>query len=184
MSDDDLVIWRRGIDPAAETCEQALRDLMHLPVAAVQRAQLWRFRIAGAGADRSAWRAELQRAACRAGRYVNLNRDACAWVDGPRPYPADGPPGGHAVDVWVRDGDGRDPVALDYFRRTVAGLDDLERGVLWRLVLPEPDATRARRLAEDIAVRRSRHQGLLANPQAQSAVVLSVQPAPDAEGSP
>jgi hypothetical protein len=111
---------------------------------------------------------------------VNLNRDACGWFDGPRPYPPDGPAGGIAADVWVRHGDGRDAAAHDYFRhQAVPTLRDVQRGTLWRLLLPTGDAAEARRLAEDVAVARSRHHGLLANPQSQTAVVLHLLHGPD-----
>jgi hypothetical protein len=133
------------------------------------------------GATADARRA-LERAACRAGRFVNLNRDACAWVDGPRPYPLEGPARGYAADVWVREGDGRDAAALEYFRRAgVSSLQGLERGILWRLLLLEPDAVAARRLAEDIAVTRARRHGLLANPHSQTHVLLHVLPGPGAK---
>jgi len=174
----DLVVWRRGLDPAAETCEAALRDLLGVEVAAIERAELWRFEVGeAAGRERVALQERLRDAACRAGRYVNLNRDGCEWIDGPRPARADAAPGCWAVDVWVRDGDGRDPAAVEWFRAQAAPeVYDLRRGTLWRLYLPTADAAAARELALDIAVTRARRQGLLANPQAQTAEVLYVVP--------
>jgi hypothetical protein len=171
----EMVVSRRGVDPAAATCESALRELLRAPVAGVERGELWRFELLAPGADPGALRAELQGAACRAGRYVNLNRDECRWLDGPRPYPPDAPRHGCAVDVWVRDGDGRDAVALAWFRKQVdAAIHDLWRGVVWRLWLPTPDPDAARETALELAVARGRRHGLLANPHSQSAEVLHV----------
>ena len=177
----DFLVSRRGLDPAAETCWQALRHLLGLPVAGVERGELWRFDLED-GEDASACRGALERAACRAGRYVNLNRDACVWLAGPRPYPRPAPVPGTAADVWVRDGEGRDPAALEFFRsQGTARLRDLGRGVLWRLWLPDRDADAARRRAESIAVTRSRREGLLMNPHAQRAEVLHVVCSPAGE---
>jgi len=171
----DLLVARRGIDPAAETCAAALRDLMHVAVAGVERGELWRFEIPGADAAAAARRDRLRDAASRAGRYVNSNRDVALWLDGPAPYPDAAPAGGCAVDVWVCDGDGRDPVALAWFRaQGDPELADLRRGILWRLWLPTGDPVAARAQAEVIASSRDRHQGLLANPLAQTAVIWSV----------
>jgi len=180
----DLVVWRRGLDPAAETCEAALRDLLRVGIVGVERAELWRFEVAeAAGAERDALRARLRDAACRAGRYVNLNRDGCEWIDGPRRLGGGAAPGVSAVDIWVRDGDGRDPAALAWFRaQAAAAVYDLQRGTLWRLYLPTADAAAARELALDIAVTRARRQGLLANPHAQTAEVLYVVPEPGPRG--
>lgn len=183
MTSLDLVVERRGLDPAAETCAHALRDLLLAPVAGVERADLWRFTLA-LGTDAGAARVRLEAAACRAGRYVNLNRDACSWPSGPRPYPEAAPRRGCAVDVWVQDGDGSDPAALAYFRAQEPSVADLRRGTLWRLWLPDADARAARDRALDLAVTRARRQGLLANPHAQTAEVLCVVPGPDLEESP
>ena len=180
----DFLVWRRGLDPAAHTCEQALRGLLRLPVAGVERGELWRFDLTD-GEDAAATREALERAACRAGRYVNLNRDACAWLEGARPYPSAAPVPGTAADVWVRDGDGRDPAALEFFRaRGAPSLREVRRGVLWRLWLPDLDSGSARRRAESIAVTRSRRQGLLMNPHAQTAEVLHVVHSPVQEDIP
>lgn len=174
----DLLVMRRGLDPAAATCAGALRELMHVDVAGVERAELWRFEVEPGPAP-SPVAARLRAAACRAGRYVNLNRDVCDWQDGPRHYPAEAPRAGCAVDVWVCDGDGRDPVALAYFRaRAVPELTDLRRGILWRLWLPGADPTAARAAAEEITVTRGRRHGLLMNPHAQTATILHVLRAP------
>lgn len=178
----DFVVARRGLDPAAETCEVALRELLGLEVDAVERAELWRFQVPDA--DEVA-RAELQdrlrSAACRAGRYVNLNRDTCTWLRGPRPYTRT-PAAGTAVDVWVRDGAGCDASALAWFRAQASSrVEEVQRGVLWRLYLPIADPTRARERGLEIAVTRARGEGLLANPHAQIAEVLHVVPGPQVE---
>jgi len=170
----DLLVKRRGLDPSAETCLHALCHLMRVPVAGVERGELWRFEVA-AGESAAECRERLERAAARAGRYVNQNRDTCTWLDGPQPYPEAAPAGGSVADVWVLDGDGRDAAALEYYRsQAVPALADMRRGVLWRLWLPEPDARAARALAQAITVTRSRRAGLLMNPQAQTAEVLHV----------
>jgi hypothetical protein len=149
----------------------------------VERAELWRFDLAP-GADVAAARARFEAAACRAGRYVNLNRDACSWPDGARPYPENAPRRGCAVDVWVRDGDGGDAAAFAYFRAEEPCLVDLRRGTLWRLWLSEADRTAARERALEVAVARGRRHGLLANPHAQTAEVLHVVGGPDLEEAP
>jgi phosphoribosylformylglycinamidine (FGAM) synthase PurS component len=171
----DFVVARRGLDPAAESCETALRELLGVDLVALERAELWRFRVAAVDtAERAALEERLRSAACRAGRYVNLNRDTCTWLAGPRPWA--GPAAGvSAVDVWVCDGDGRDPAALAWFRSQASPrVEDVRHGVLWRLVLPLADPDRARERALEIAETRARRQGLLANPNAQTAEVLHV----------
>jgi hypothetical protein len=176
----DFMVQRRGIDPAAETCAHALRDLLAAPVSYVERGELWRFE---SGEVPHGSIEELQQrlrdAACRAGRYVNLNRDECGWMQAARPYPDAAPAGAFAVDIWVRDGDGRDAAALAWFRSQAHhGLEDLRRGILWRLVLPAHDAAAAREAALELAVTRARAHGLLANPHAQTAEIVAVVPGP------
>ena len=176
-----FVVTRRGLDAAAETCESALRDLLRVDVERVERGELWRFRIAAGNRSSGAELQErLQAAACRAGRYVNLNRDTCEWLERPRPY-AESAAGGCAVDVWVRDGTGQDPAALAWFRtQATPDVEDVWRGILWRLYLPIADPARARERGLEIAVTRARHQGLLANPHAQTVEVVHVVAGPPA----
>ncbi|UCE02568.1 MAG: hypothetical protein JSW67_15225 [Candidatus Latescibacterota bacterium] len=168
----DFLVRRSGLDPTAETCLHALRDLMQLPVHAVEHGTLWRFHVSAG--DESV-RTQLERAACRAGRYVNLNRDTCVWVEpGARAQTS-----ACAVEVWVTQGDGRDPVALSYFRQQIGrGLTEVQSGVFYRLHVDEADPVAARRLVEDVATTRSRTHGLLANPHSQRVEILSVSPAP------
>jgi hypothetical protein len=91
---------------------------------------------------------------------------------------------GAAADVWVRDGDGHDPAALEFFRaQGTPSLRDVRRGVLWRLWLPIQDTASARSMAESITVTRSRKEGLLMNPHSQTADVLHVVCSPDAEAT-
>lgn len=171
----DLLVERRGLDPAAETCWRALTELLEHPVAGVERAQLWRFHLSHLEPDAvAAARRDLEAAAARAGRYVNTNRDRMLWLDGPRPYPAAAPRDGWAVDVWVEDGDGADAEAQAYFRRTTPRLEDLRRGILWRLWLGVDSRERALALADEITVTRGRRHGLLMNPHAQRATILAV----------
>ena len=175
----DLLVERRGVDPAAETCWRALTELLEHPVAGVERGVLWRFDLPSLEPDAVAGlRHDLEAAAARAGRYVNSNRDRMLWLDGPRSYPVGAPPDGWAVDVWVEDGDGSDAEAQAYFRRTTPALQDLQRGVLWRLWLAVDSRERALALADEITVTRGRRHGLLMNPQAQSAAILAVVGAP------
>jgi hypothetical protein len=152
-----------------------------MPVAGVERGELWRFTLPP-GTDVAAARDAIARAAARAGRYVNTNRDAGTWLDSPRPYPQAAPRGGSAVDIWVTDGDGRDPVAQTYFaRQPGVSIRDVRRGILWRLWLPVP-RDQAHEVAWAAAETRSRREGLLFNPQAQRAEILSIvsDPAPEA----
>lgn len=179
MSALDLLVMRRGTDPGAETCAHALRDLLGAPVNSVERGTLWRFEIATEGAaEPAALAPALERAALRAGRYVNGNRDTCTWIAGAPlapPVPGDGVP----VDVWVYDGDGRDPVALAYFRSQAgAAVRDVRRGTRWRLWIRAASPEAAREVASDLAWTRSRAHGLLCNPQAQTAEILPAVPAP------
>ena len=176
----DYLVARRGIDPAAETAAMALHDLLATPVCGVERGELWRFSLEP-GADVTAARAAIARAAARAGRYVNTNRDAGTWLDAPRPYPAGAPPGGSAVDIWVTDGDGTDAVAAAYFaRQPGTHLRGVRRGILWRLWLPVPQAAAAD-VAWAAAETRSRHQGLLFNPHVQRAEIVGVVADPTSE---
>ena len=172
----EFEVARRGIDPAAATCEHALRDLLGLALAGVERAELWRFDAGPVGeAERAGLCDRLARAASFSGRYVNPNRDRARWLAGPRPYDRGACARGCAVDVWVRDGDGEDAEALHYFRTQAhSGLVQVWRGTLWRLYLPVVDPLAAREQALEIAVTRARRHGLLANPHAQTAVVLHV----------
>jgi hypothetical protein len=85
------------------------------------------------------------------------------------------------VDVWVRDGQGRDAAALAWFRGEAhPGLVDLRRGVVWRFVVRAVDEPGARDAALDLAVTRGRTHGLLANPHAQSAEIVGIVPGPAA----
>jgi hypothetical protein len=173
MTQLDYLVVRRGTDPAAETAAMALRDLLHLPIAGVERGELWRFELAP-DARLAPAREAIERAAARAGRYLNSNRDTGIWLEGPRPYPRAAPRGGTAVDLWVRNGDGRDAAALRYFERQPdAAVRGLRRGVLWRLWVQAP-ADRAEEIAWNAAETRSRSQGLLFNPHAQTGEILAV----------
>jgi hypothetical protein len=173
MSRLDFLVTRRGVDPAAETAAMALRDLMGADVAGLERGELWRFEVEN-GATLDATRTALERAACRAGRYVNLNRDTFVWLDEPRPYPRHGPTGGSAVDLWVTDGDGRDAAALAWFRaQASADVRGVRRGVLWRLVLPVAKE-QAADIAWSLGESRARRDGLLFNPHAQRAEIVGV----------
>jgi len=174
----DLLVSRRGTDPAAETCAHALVDLLGAPVDGVERGELWRFETA-AGVEPAALRAALERAAMRAGRYVNSNRDVCLWLAGARAYPQDAPPADVAVEIWVCDGAGEDAAALAYFRSQAGNaVQRVRRGTWWRLWMRTPAAEAAREAAWDLAVTRSRAHGLLFNPQAQQAEILAVVPGP------
>ena len=167
------------MDPSSETCWRALTELLDHPVAGVERGVLWRFDLPSLEPGAVAGvRRDLEAAAARAGRYVNLNRDRVLWLDGPRPYPATAPRHGWVVDVWVEDGDGADAEAQAYFRRTAPHLEDLRRGILWRLWLAVDSQERALALADEITVTRGRRHGLLMNPHAQGAAILAVVGAP------
>lgn len=173
MTQLDYLVARRGTDPAAETAAMALQDLLHLPIAGVERGELWRFELAPEAEIASA-KTAIERAAARAGRYVNTNRDAGSWLEAPRPYPALAPRGGTAVDLWVRTGDGRDPSALRYFEREgSAAVRDLRRGILWRLWVAA-GATQAAEIAWQAAETRARSLGLLFNPHVQNGEILAV----------
>lgn len=164
----DFLVQRAGGDPTAETSLHALRDLMRLPVRGVEAGTLWRFSVRPAG---DSVHAELERAACRAGRYVNLNRDVYRWMQ----PEAKSVERGCLVDVWVLDGDGRDAVALSYFRAQVGSrVTDVRRGAFYRLHVEESEPSAARRLVEDLAVTRTRTHGLLANPNSQRVEILGL----------
>lgn len=169
----DFFVLRKGLDPTAETSLHALRDLMGQDVRAVEHGMLWRFDVESDGND-AALKREIARAASRAGRYVNLNRDETCWLD-ERAGSHSGPAGTWGVDLWICDGDGKDDVARAYFQGQIRrSLRGVRRGPLYRLWLPEPDADAARRTAEKLARTRSRGEGLLMNPHAQSLEVLGV----------
>ena len=172
----DFLIRRRGTDPAAETALHALRDLMHVAVFDVVRGTLWRFDVEDHD-DVAAVQAVLQRAASRAGRYVNTNRDACAWLDATRIPAADNARPGCAVSVWVTSGDGKDEVAREYFAtRTGERVTRARRGTFYCLWTAERDPETAREQILDVAVTRTRQHGLLSNPHHESVEVLAVAP--------
>jgi hypothetical protein len=168
----DFFVRRKGLDPTAETSLHALRDLMGEDVRAVEHGMLWRFEVES-GADGAILKPAIARAASRAGRYVNLNRDETSWLD--ETETAHGPAGSWGVDLWIRDGSGEDEVARAYFQAQIRqDLRRLRRGPLYRLWLPLADAEAARRKAEQLATTRNRRQGLLMNPHAQSLEILGV----------
>ena len=178
----EFLVRRAGIDTTAETTLHALRALMGIAVDAVEHGTLWRFEIA---AEPEILRVKdaIARAACRAGRYVNLNRDVVAWLDDAS-VRARVAPGQFATDLWITDGDGTDPTAADYFARQLGKpFQQVRRGTLYRLWAEHEDAASARAAALQVAVTRTRRQGLLMNPHAQSVEVLRVwshRPAEDA----
>ena len=167
----DLLVRRKGTDPVAETCAYALGTLMRLPIDAVETGDLWRFECTDA-ADMAPDR--LVQAACRAGRYVNTNRDRAAWVDWA--HPGQAAAAGCTVDLWVRGLGGPDGVALRYFRtQGCSWLDRVEHGRWYRLWTRARDRAEARTLATEIALTRSRQHGLLLNPHMQQFEILAVQ---------
>ncbi len=169
----DFLIRRRGLDPAAETALHALRDLMHSEVTDVERGTLWRFDLDDVDAAHEVQR-QLERAACRAGRYVNTNRDACHWLE-PRADGAAAETATYRVALWVTHGDGSDAVARAYFQKSVdVALRAVRRGVFWALTITARDADAARNRVLDLAVTRTRTQGLLANPHHERVEVLQV----------
>lgn len=170
----DFLIRRRGVDPAAESALHALRDLMRAPVVDVERGTLWRFEVEGA-TDSGLLREQLERAACRAGRYVNLNRDEYVWLDGGSRPEAPGGGAGCAVSLWITHSDGSDAVARDYFQaRLTAPLKAVRRGVFYRLWSAETQPQAALKLAQEVAVARTRRAGLLLNPHYEQLEVLEV----------
>lgn len=174
----DLLIQRRGVDPTAESALHALRDLMRAPITAVEHGVLWRFEVASEAETRRV-QDELQRAACRAGRYVNTNRDTWSWLDS-HAATLHTRVDGCAVALWVTEGDGHDDVARRYFEaRVAATLTSVQRGTFYRLWTYERDASRAREQILEVAVTRSRTHGLLVNPHTERLEVLAVTPAPD-----
>ena len=175
----DFLIRRRGLDPAGETALHALRDLMHAPIVAVERGTLWRFDVED-DADVRDVQQELERAASRAGRYLNTNRDVGAWLDAGCALQAQHEGAGCAVSLWITSGDGRDDVARDYFRkRASARLARVRRGTLYLLSTSVVDVDAAREIVLDVAVTRSRAHGLLLNPHHEQFEVLSVTPLTD-----
>lgn len=169
----DLLVRRKGIDPVAETALYALRELMHRDIPEVASGELWRFECeAATESDRE----QLLRAACRAGRYINTNRDVARWVDW-QAFPDPGA-AGCSVDLWVRPKAPAEPSALRYFRtHGCAWLQQVEWGRWYRLQTRLRDAGAARELAMDLAVTRSRQHGLLLNPHLQDYTLLAVQEA-------
>ena len=176
----DLLVRRKGVDPAAETCLHALQVLMQVAVERVDRGTLWRFELESDVQTDAVRRLkdELLRAACRAGRYLNPNRDAGVWLD---ELAAAATPSCVAL-LWIREGEGRDPVAQAYFSQRSAPLRDLRRGTFYRLWIPGRDAEAAARLALEVAVTRTRKQGLLANPHSQTVELLELVPAGHPDG--
>jgi len=170
----ELRIQRQGIDPTAESSLHALRDIMQLPVIAVEHGELLQIDVAGS-VDSAATRQALEKAASRAGRYVNLNRDAMLWdvEDSTRPAPHSG----CAVDLWVRQGDGGEARALQWFRQH-SGVEcqAVRRGRWYRVHVQTADPQEAKRCVAELANSRSRRVGLLANPHTESVDILRVQP--------
>ena len=169
----ELLVRRKGTDPTAETCLHALQALMALDVTDLEHGTLWRFDVDG-DTGPARLKDAIARAACRAGRYVNTNRDTYAWLD-ELPAAAMARPALTATDLWICLGDGRDPVAQAYFAaQTGARLRQVRCGMLYRLWMPQRDAAAAREFAFEVAVTRTRRHGLLMNPHAQTLEVLRV----------
>ena len=169
----EFLVRRKGIDATAETCLEALQGLMGLAVDRVEHGTLWRFELEGKG-EVAARKAEVARAACRAGRYVNTNRDFYAWMD-ENSAAAVVPAGRTATDLWIRAGEGEDAVAQAYFAPKLgARLLHLQQGSLYRLWAPLADPAAASAFALEVAVTRTRRQGLLMNPHSQTLELLRV----------
>ena len=170
----ELRVQRQGMDPTAESSLHALRDIMQLPVLAVEHGELLQFDVAEV-ADGSEARDALEKAASRVARYVNLNRDVMIWdvTESTRPMPAEG----CAVDVWVRQGDGSDARALQWFQKySDVECQSVRRGRWYRVHVCTEDTQEAKRWVEDLAVSRTRQAGLLANPHTDTIDILRVQP--------
>ncbi len=167
----DLLVRRKGIDPTAETCLHAMQALMGLDVAAVEHGTLWRFELErGRPAE---LRSQIARAASRAGRYVNTNRDRISWLD--EADAAEEPPSRTCTDLWIHEGSGDDPVAHAWFARLVSvPFLQLRRGMLYRLWTDHAEPEAARQFAQEVAVTRNRRTGLLLNPHFQNLEVLGV----------
>jgi hypothetical protein len=170
----DLRVMRQGIDPTAESSLHALRDIMGLPVLAVEHGELLRFTLDG-DVPQPALRQALAAAACQAGRYVNLNRDVILWDAAESTQT---PPGeGSHVDVWVVQKSGADRRALQWFRQhSELPLQSVQRGRWYRIHVTTSDLREARRLVEDLAASRTRRSGLLSNPHAEDICILGVEP--------
>jgi hypothetical protein len=168
----DLRVMRQGIDPTAESSLHALRDIMALPVLAVEHGERLHFELQDEQELRTL-RDALAAAACQAGRYVNLNRDVLLWEEAESTQTP--PREGCHVDVWVVQKDDHDARALQWFRQhTGLPLLRVQRGRWYRIHVATADPDEARRLVEDMAVSRTRRRGLLANPHAESMQILRV----------
>ena len=103
-------------------------------------------------------------------------------LDGPSAAPVSGGrPRSLVIFLHGYGSNGADLIDLaPYWAQALPDIQALRRGILWRLWLPGSDAGEARRLAEKIAATRSRREGLLANPHAQTCEVLHVVSGPRA----
>ena len=169
----ELRVQRQGMDPTAESSLHALRDIMGAPVIAVEHGELWRFVIEDTASELQV-RDAIENAASRAGRYVNLNRDVMLWEA--RESTQVGPDHGYHVDLWVRQAQGDDARALQWFRRhTGLSIEQVQRGRWYRVHVDAADLLEARSCVEELATSRSRSSGLLANPHIETVEVLIVE---------
>lgn len=168
----ELRVQRQGVDPTAESSRHAMRDIMGAPVLAVEHGELWQFVVEGSASKRQV-RDAIENAASRAGRYVNLNRDVMLWEEDESTQSS--PDHGCHVDVWVRQAQGDDARALQWFRRhTGLVIEQMRRGRWYRVHVDIKDPLEAQRCVEALATSHSRSSGLLANPHSEKVDILRV----------
>ena len=171
MTDAVVRLWLKVADATALTAREALQRALGYgrTVRAVSRSELWAFR----------WempteaRPVLARLARDTNLLLNPNKHHMEIVTGPERLSPRG-------NVWVlvsTAGDGAEMEETLVRHHLVGGAAPrVRRGTLWELDLDAP-AEDLRRLAEEIAVTRSRTAGLLANLQVEDAAVFETAPA-------
>jgi hypothetical protein len=107
-----------------------------------------------------------------AGAAINSRGDLAIEKD----FPHDGDGDLFAVDLLVRErGGGREGAFLDRLNTRLDGvrIAHLVAGEVWRLLIRAPGAAEAGERARELAVTRSRREGLLLNPHYQTYEFIS-----------
>lgn len=187
IADLTLTVALRSADPTALTAAHALTHRLGYAdvLAELERRDLWRLRMQAAGmADALALAGSW---VIRSSLFANPNKhiyELAATRGGSGATTARGSSRVAWVVAWSEpDLEGEAAVRLIHARFGGRELESVRRAVVWMLrFTPSVDPARVPRLADEIAVARTRTRGLLANPHFQSVAVVRA-PSPAAAGA-
>jgi len=165
-------VWLPVTDPEEVSTYFTLTKTMGLPLVKLSSNTLWELEIAPQASDLKAY---IQRMIDETGIFVNPNRDRyeifCGYEGLDRQGSA---PGHHVRWTIVYNGDGAEPQLAEKLRLRYGftAVKSVRRGRLWWLELKTDDAISADAILQQALVTKSRWQGLLANPHAQTWIVV------------